>query len=90
MSRTRSSKSRATRRHTLDPDKLAPVLAEMFPVGDGELPTAVDGWFDRQGRPRRVRADYPNGWRIEFRLSVKRTVTSSSASIRLVTKGKPA
>lgn len=90
MSRPRRKARSVTRRYALDSAQLAPVLAELFPVGDGELPTVVDGWFDRQGRPRRVRADYPNGWRIEFRLSVKRTVTSSSATLRLVTRGKPA
>ena len=86
MSGRKRPKRPATKRVALDPATLAPVLAELYPVADGTDPEAVHGWYDRQGRPRRLRADYANGWRIEARLSVDLKVTSSSASIRLVSK----
>lgn len=86
MSVRRQSKRPATQRFALNPAELGAALAEILPVGDGADPLTVDGWYDNQGRPRRLRADYANGWRIEVRLSVDLKVTSRSASFRLVTK----
>lgn len=89
MTKGRRGKRVSYRKSPIDPMQVAPLLAELFPVGDGEPPLAVDGWFDRQGRPRRARADYANGWRVELRLSEKGELTTSSATIRLVSR-KPA
>jgi hypothetical protein len=84
--KARRTKRAGYRRARLDPVQVAPLLEQIFPCGDGQPPIAVDGWFDRQGRPRRARADYANGWRIEFRLSEKGKMTSSSATVRLVSR----
>lgn len=67
--------------------EVAPLLEELFPgLGDGEQPRVVDGWADYRGRPRRCRADYPNGWRVDLRINAKGQMTSRSASLRLVTQ----
>ena len=68
-------------------DQIAPLLEELFPgLGDGASPKAVDGWADHRGNPRRCRADYPNGWRVDFRINAKGQLTSRLASLRLGTK----
>lgn len=78
-----------------DPDvaRIAPLLEELFPgMGDGELPSTIVGWADANGRPRRCRADYPNGWRVEFRLNAKGQLTSRTGSLKLggaMASGRP-
>lgn len=89
MTKGRRAKRTTFRRSPIDVVQVAPLLEQLFPVGDGALPIAVDGWFDRQGRPRRARADYANGWRVELRISAQGKMTSSSATIRMVSR-KPA
>lgn len=78
--------SRKYRRARLDPERIAKLISEVLPVGGDELPIDAVGWFDGSGKPRRARADYPNGWRVEIRISAKGDLTSRSASLRLVTE----
>lgn len=61
---------------------------EVLPVGGEEQPFALTGWRDSSGRCRRVRAEYANGWELNFRINIKGEITSSSARIRLVTTAK--
>lgn len=71
-------------RYHADPKHAAPLLAEMFPVGDGEEPTQVIVYRDRRNTIRYGIADYPNGWSIRFNCNAKGELTSKSASLRLV------
>ncbi|RIA44057.1 hypothetical protein DFR49_2293 [Hephaestia caeni] len=80
-------RSPSLRRAALDPVELAEVLHDVFPVAGGAAPESVIGWFDAADRPRRVRADYANGWRVEMRLNAKGSLTSRCASSRM-TVGK--
>lgn len=75
--------SRKYRRAVLDPARIDTLLTEVLPIGGGELPISAVGWFDAQRRPRRARADYPNGWRVEIRISAKGDLTHRSASLHL-------
>lgn len=40
-----------------------------MPIGDGALPISLFGWRDHRGNLTRVRADYPNGWRLVVHFS---------------------
>lgn len=73
------------RRFKPDMVQLAPLLEELFPgLADGQAPSTLDGWSDPRGNPRRCRADYPNGWRVDVRMNAKGQLTSRTASLRLV------
>ena len=76
---------------TFKPDiaKLAPVLAELCALGDGKDPVECIGWADDAGKPRRLRADYENGWRIEIRLRANGSISSWRASLKLRAKYEP-
>lgn len=63
-----------------DVQLLGPVLAEMFTIVEGQDVDDCDAWVDRNGKPRRLRARYANGWTVEVRLSGDGRVTSSQAS----------
>jgi hypothetical protein len=76
----------------LEIETFAPMLAEAFPVGDGEPPSEVIGFYGSNRKIRMIRADYPNRWRLDLRMSEDRAgklrVTSMSSSLRMVTKPK--
>lgn len=73
-------------RHALDPARAEDLLASIMPVGNGETPLSVLGWRDNRGRIRRVRADYPNGWRLYAYFSAAGQLTSHRGQIRLTTR----
>lgn len=57
--------------YALDAEAARTFLHEIMPIGAGELPTEVRGWREASGRIRRVRALYPNGWTLQFTVSVR-------------------
>jgi len=69
--------------HRLVVELAAPLLEQAMPIGGGALPDVVLGWRDSCGRIRRVRADYPNGWRLDLRVNTRGEITSHHGSIRL-------
>jgi len=80
----------------LDIETYAPLLAQGFggALGDGASPTSVIGYYGSNGRIRMIRADYPNGWRLDLRISKGRDsalrITSMTSSMRMVTRPKGA
>lgn len=78
----------ATNRHVLDPAKMQPILHELMPCSEKDVPPAqVVGWV-RKRIFTRLRADYANGWTIYVNFDRAGNVTSTSARKRLVAKGK--
>jgi hypothetical protein len=71
----------------LDPQKVADLLEEVMPIDKGAEPRTVTGWF-QGGDLRRVRADYPNGWRLQFMISTDGYVSRVQATLRLVMKAR--
>ena len=71
----------------LDPEKLAARLHDVMAIGAGTIPTEVVGWF-HAGNVRRIRADYPNGWRLSFSITEKGNATRICASLHVVAKGE--
>lgn len=65
----------STKRHVLDPAQFEPLLREIMPVGGGELPSQVIGWT-RAKIWTRLRADYPNGFRLEVYFDKRGDVSS--------------
>ena len=79
----------STKRHALDPAELEPWLREIMPVGGGEQPTQVVGWT-RANIWTRMRADYPNGFRLEVHFDRTGHVSSTRISGDLTIRpGKP-
>lgn len=50
----------------------------------------MDGFYDRQGKLRRVVLRYPDGWRAQVNVNARGYVTSSSMSLSLTVKGREA
>lgn len=71
------------RKYQLRPDKVAALIAKLMPMGEGEMPVAVIGWRDSRYRIRRIRADYPNGWRVNLSFSADGENTARSAQFRM-------
>lgn len=70
--------------HRLPPERLAPLLRKVMPIGGEDLPLEVVGWRNNAtGRWVRFRADYPNGFRLSFSLSRNNVATRISACVRL-------
>jgi hypothetical protein len=83
---------RPRRRYTqcrLDCIAVAESLHNVMPIGDGDVPVEVLAWF-LGGSLRRVRADYPNGWRLQFSINEKGFATRVCASLHIPVKGVPA
>lgn len=80
----------------LDVQTYAPILADGFggALSDGALPTEILGFYGSNRRMRMIRADYPNGWRLDLRVSEgqdgKLRITSMTSSVRMVTRPKGA
>lgn len=80
----------------LDIPTYAPILADGFggALSDGALPTEILGFYGSNRRLRMIRADYPNGWRLDLRVSEARDgkmrITSMTSSVRMVTRPKAA
>lgn len=72
--------------HRLQADRATDLLRTIMPIGGDDPPDEVIGWRDLAGRIRRVRADYPNGWRLHARFNAKGELISSRAQIKLSTK----
>ena len=72
------------RKYQLRPEKAAALIAKLMPMGEGEMPATVIGWRDSKYRIRRIRADYPNGWRVNLSFSADGANTARSASFRMV------
>lgn len=83
VSHSGARRSRRNRSWPLDGAVLGPVLAEDLPVGGGDDPSTVTGFYDQAGHCRRIVADYPNGWKLTVRLNTKLEVTSASAATSL-------
>lgn len=66
--------------HKGDPEAAAAMLHKVMPIGDGAMPDSVIIWRQPDGKPRRVRAEYPNGWRLQFSISVKGVVSRVRAN----------
>lgn len=64
-----------------DPEKVAKLVADLMPVGDGASPTALHGFRDDRGNCRRVVARYPNGWEATLRFNTRMELTSRAARI---------
>lgn len=60
---TGRAKKRGWVRITLSPSEAAPLFRDKGFVGCPDAPERCHGSMDRQGRPRRMHAVYPNGWR---------------------------
>ena len=71
----------------LNPAAVAEKLHDVMAIGGGAVPTEVVGWF-HAGNVRRIRADYPNGWRLTFSITEKGNVTRVCASLHVVAKGE--
>jgi len=78
--------SRRLTRHRLDAEAARPVLAQILDIGDGQAPKTVIGWRDSDGCLRRLRADYPNGFRLEANLSRPRGGQQYLTSYKIVTR----
>jgi hypothetical protein len=70
--------------HAGDIARTTPLLHDIMPIGAGETPVGVTLWRQADGRIRRVRADYPNGWRLQFSISVNGVVSRVRASCRFI------
>ncbi|MDE2595965.1 MAG: hypothetical protein KGL44_03710 [Sphingomonadales bacterium] len=88
---TRRAKRPRTSCHELDAAAARDSLHELMPVGAGDQPDTLLGWRDSRGFLTRVRADYPNGWRLVVHFSKpkngKVTITSCKASMSIKVKG---
>lgn len=71
------------RKYQLRPEKAAALIASLMPMGEGATPLTVIGWRDSKYRIRRIRADYPNGWRVNLSFSANGENTARSASFRI-------
>lgn len=71
-------------------NQLVEAIAELMPVGEGAAPIAVRGWPARYGLWKKIVVDYPNGWAVRINFDRHGCISSTSASIRLVSqiKGK--
>lgn len=79
--------SGALRKFPLDLSKVSGKLAEGFcDLGEGAEPIEGFGYADRSGTIRRVTARYPNGWRVRINFTAKGEYSSSSASLKLVSR----
>lgn len=71
----------------LDAAAAKDMLHEILPVGDGEAPVQLLGWYGKTGHLQRVRADYANGWRLTAFFSRPKagqvTITSCKANLRI-------
>jgi hypothetical protein len=67
---------------------MGPLLRQCGFIGDDADPLEVKAHFDRAGRPRRIHATYPNGWRATLNLRADKTYSLSQA-IKFVSR-KPA
>lgn len=85
MSRHKTRRRKYTQR-VLDCAVMSAPLSEIMTIGEGELPIEVIGWF-AGATLRRVRADYPNGWRLQFSINDQGYATRICASLRFVVKG---
>lgn len=87
-----TARGRKTRlkRHILEPAEAASLIAQLMPLVRDETPVFVVGWRDQCGRIRRVRADYPTGWRVRLHFDAAGSSTSRSASLNLTTAAVPA
>lgn len=47
----------------------------------------MDGFYDRQGKLRRVVLRYPDGWRAQVNVNARGFITSSSCSLSLKVNG---
>lgn len=74
------------RKYQLRPEKVAALIAGLMPMGDGEMPKSVIGWRDSKYRIRRIRADYPSGWRVNLSFSADGANTARSASFHMTFK----
>ncbi len=70
----------------LDPKACADLLTTVMPIPGEDAPHEVMGWF-QAGKLRRVRADYPNGWRLQFSISVRGGISRVQANLKLTIKG---
>lgn len=56
-----------------------------------QLPDAGEpkmaGYYDRQGKLRRVVLSYPDGWRAQVNINAKGYITSSRTSLSLTVRG---
>lgn len=59
-------------------------LAELFYLPPEGEPALV-GYYDRKGKLRRIRATYPDGWRMQVNIDANGFVTSSRANLKLPT-----
>lgn len=50
----------------------------------------MDGFYDRQGKLRRIVLRYPNGWRAQVNVNARGHVTSSSMHVSLKVSGEEA
>jgi hypothetical protein len=66
----------------LAPESAANLLGQVSGIGGGEEPTNVLGCF-QGGHLRRVRADYPNGWRLQFSISPRGIISRVKGSLHL-------
>lgn len=72
------------RAYELDAARAAPLLEHIMPIGGGEMPVEVLGWrASPKGRLHKVRADYPNGFRLRFSISKAGVPTRVHAQIKL-------
>lgn len=78
-----------TKRHTLNPAEMAPVLAELSPAGDGAVPESVTGWT-KKSKWTRMQAVYPNGWQIDVYFSRDGRVSSVTSKFKTVARVKAA
>jgi hypothetical protein len=66
----------------IDPAKVAESLDEIMAIGAGEMPVEVMGWY-LEGSVRRIRADYPNGWRLALSITQAGNITRVCASLHV-------
>ncbi len=85
--RQKATKSRrgGWRQTNPEPAKIGPLLRECGFLGDDADPLEVTAHFDRQNRPRRIHATYPNGWKATLNLRVDGSFALSQ-SVRFVSK----
>lgn len=74
----------------IDPAMVKDSLEKVLPIGDGAAPTTVVAWKSRTGLLARLRADYPNGFRLTVYFDKRGNPSSAKASCSMAVRGKKA
>lgn len=70
-------------KHEMTDPEVIDLAMKIMPVGDGQPPKTAFGWFDGQGRPRRIKVTYPNGWAATISIGVDGRIRARSATLKL-------